>query len=140
MLDEKSLRLLILNSMDRNWGSADSRIGIVIIQKRSVIEGLVGPLGNARARNLIWFWKSGSEFQSFPVGALADCLVQKAQERGLWAEAVRISEGFSRQLLSGERSFREGFVPGDAVLVGYPAEGCARSALKRTPEVLMWIK
>jgi hypothetical protein len=140
MLDEKSIRLLISNALERPREDSGVRLGIVIIQKRSLIEQLLGPVVTSKARNLVWFWKCGIELQSLQPGVLASRLVQKASERGLCAVEVRIASGLPDGFLPEELSVPGGFVPGDAVLIGYPGEGNARLALQRNPEMLMWIK
>jgi hypothetical protein len=53
---------------------------------------------------------------------------------------VDVPEGVSHGFLPEEMSIPGGFVPGDAVLIGYPAEGIGRIFMQKSPEMLMWIK
>jgi hypothetical protein len=140
MLDEKSIRLLVSNALERPREETGVRLGIVVIQKRSLIEHLLGPLQTSKARNLVWFWKCGIGLQGLQPGVLASRLIQKALERGLCAVKVDVPEGVSHGFLPEEMSIPGGFVPGDAVLIGYPAEGLGRISLQTSPEMLMWIK
>jgi hypothetical protein len=140
VLDEKSIRLLVSNALDTSREGTGSRLGIVVIQRRSIIEQLLGSCATSKARNLVWFWSCGSEPRNSQPGVLADRLIQKASERGLCAVRVSIPDGLPEGFHSEDLSVPGGFVPGDAVLLGYPAEGNARIALQRSPELLMWIK
>ncbi|MBU6154956.1 MAG: hypothetical protein KGP28_11685 [Bdellovibrionales bacterium] len=142
ILDHRSLRSLIACTLDHpeEWDS--SRLGFVVIQKKSIIRGLLGESAVVSASNLVWIWRwDCGEQTRISCKSLAERLVAAAHRQGFWARSVLVEEG----PVSGFSEYRElfpgGFHPAEAVLLGYPSEGGGfRKALKRTPELLMWIK